>query len=160
MRALPVLAVTAALTAALAPGAAAKTVQIRHPGETVDHGRAGATWTAWKVRGVQVGIRLSAVSVAGFTTEWTEGHALNARIGLRCKYPTVKQVVGPGALGKRVLLPSVTAGVPLSVKVPGVSARCLPPSKYVGFYFLGLVIKPYFHPQYVARFAGSGIIPS
>jgi hypothetical protein len=59
-----------------------------------------------------------------------------------------------------VLLPSVTAGVPLSVKVPGVSARCLPPSKYVGFYFLGLVIKPYFHPQYVARFAGTGIIPS
>jgi len=160
MRTLALLAVTAALAAALAPVAGAKTVSIRHPGETADHGRAGATWTAWKVRGVPVGVRLSAITVAGFTTEWTEGHALNARIGLRCKYPTVKKVVEPGAVGKRVLVPSVTAGVPLSIKVPGLSARCLAPSKYVGFSFLGLVIKPYFHPQYVARFAGSGIIPS
>ena len=159
MRVLPLVAVVAALVAVGAPAAEARTVPIRHAGEGIDHGRAGATWTAWKVRGVQVGVRLSAVAVAGFMSEWTEGHAFDARIGLKCKYPTAKTIVTPGARGKRVLVPAVVAGTPVSLKVPGVSARCLAPSKYLGFSFLGLVVRPYFHPDYIARFAGSGIVP-
>jgi hypothetical protein len=78
------------------------------------------------------------------------------RIGLKCKYPTGKRIVTPGYRGPRVLRSSVVAGTPISLKIPGVSARCLAPSKYLGFYFLGAVIKPYFHPEYVARFAGTG----
>ena len=161
MSRLSLIAVVASLAGVLAPAAGAKTVPIRHPGESVDHGRARATWTAWKVRGVQVGVRLSAVTVSAFTSEWTEGHSFDARIGLKCRYPTAKKIVTPGKRGKRVLLASIAAGAPVSLRVPGVSARCLAPSKYVGFYFLGLIIKPYFHPQYMARFAGNGqLVPS
>ena len=65
----------------------------------------------------------------------------------------------PGARGKPLVVAAVQAGVPLSLRAPGASARCLAPSKFLGTYFLGLVIKPYFHPADVARFSGSGIVP-
>lgn len=153
------LSLTALLT--VAPGAAAKTVPIRAGDGTSGpaFGRAGATWKPWKVRGVQVGVRLSKVSVSGFTSQWTEGHSLLARIGLRCRYPTLKRPVTPGYSGPIARI-TVTAGVPVTTTVPGMSARCLAPSKYVGTYFLGLILKPDVHPAYVARLAGTGPVPS
>lgn len=153
------LSLTALLT--VAPGAAAKTVPIRAGDGTSGpaFGRAGATWKPWKVRGVQVGVRLSKVSVSGFTSQWTEGHSLMARIGVRCRYPRVKSPVTPGYAGP-VARVTVTAAVPISTTVPGTSARCLAPSRYLGVYFIGLVLTPDFHPAYVARFAGTGVVPS
>lgn len=156
-----ILTAVAALGLAVASTAAARTVPIRGGDGTTGpaYGRAGATWTAWKIRGVQVGIRLGRVSVAGFTSQWTEGHSLIARVGLRCRYPSMKRPVTPGYPGPTVRV-SATAGVPLSATVPGVSARCLAPSRYVGVSFLGLVLKPDVHPAYVARLAGAGFVPS
>lgn len=145
----------------VAPGVAAKTVPIRAGDGTSGpaFGRAGATWKPWNVRGTQVGVRLSKISVSGFTSQWTEGHSLLARIGLRCRYPRLKAPTTSGNNGPRVLV-AVTAGVPVSTTAPGVSARCLAPSRYLGVYFMGLILKPDFHPWYVARFAGTGIVPS
>ena len=159
MRVLPLVAVVAALVAVGAPAAEARTVPIRHAGEGIDHGRAGATWTAWKVRGVQVGVRLSKISVSGFTSQWTEGHGLYARIGVRCRYPRVKNPVTPSYTGPATRV-AASAGAPISTTVAGMSARCLAPSRYLGAYFIGLVLRPDFHPWYVARFAGTGHVPS
>lgn len=147
--------------AVAAPAAAAKSVPIRGGDGSSGpaFGHAGATWTAWKVHGRQVGVRLSKTSVTGFTSQWTEGHSLMARIGLRCRYPTVKRAVTPGYSGP-ITRVTVTAGAPVSTTVAGMSARCLAPSRYLGVYFIGLILKPDFHPAYVARFAGTGIVPS
>lgn len=143
------------------PAAGARTVPIRGGDGTAGpaYGRAGATWKAWKVRGVQVGVRLGTIRVSGFTSQWTEGHSLLARIGLRCRYPTLKRPVTPGYQGPIVRV-SATAGVPLSTTVPGFAARCLAPSRYVGVTFVGLALKPDVHPAYVARLAGTGAVPS
>ncbi len=159
LRVLLLLSLVALLT--VAPGAAAKTVSIRAGDGTSGptFGRAGATWKPWKVRGVQVGVRLSKISVSGFTSQWTEQHTLSARIGLRCRYPTVKSPVTPGYHGPFARV-AVTAGVAISTTVPGMASRCLAPSRYLGVYFIGLALKPDFNPAYVARFAGTGTVPS
>jgi len=153
------LSLVALLT--VAPGAAAKAVPIR-AGEGTSgpaFGSASATWKPWKVRGVQVGVRLSKISVSGFTSQWTEGHGLYARIGVRCRYPRVKNPVTPSYTGPATRV-AASAGAPISTTVAGMSARCLAPSRYLGAYFIGLVLRPDFHPWYVARFAGTGHVPS
>lgn len=155
MRNLLLIAAVTTLVGGAAPIAGAKTAPLRQAGSTVDHGRAGGTWTAWKVKGVQVGLRLSAVTFANFSPEWTEGHSFDSRIGLKCK-SRYRGVYVNGFRSARVLKDPLTVGVPVSVTVPRLSARCLPPAKYVGYSFIGGVVKPYFHSLYSARFAGTG----
>ncbi len=104
---------------------------------------------------MQVGLRLSAVTFVDFSAEWFEGHSFTSRIGLKCK-SRYRGVYINGFRSAVVVKNPLTPGVPVSVTVPRQSARCLPPAKYVGYSFIGGVVKPYFHPQYDARFAGTG----
>lgn len=158
VRVIPVLLI---LVAAPASAASAKTVPLKREGDSNSHGSATGTVTALKVKGKQVGVKLSKVTVRNFATEWTDYHSFYTVVTIKCRPPKVKGYKQPPAfisgMKSKAVVQLVTVGGLVSLDVPGVSYKCVRPSTFQGFSFAGVDIRPSLQNLwYYGRIGGSG----
>ncbi|MEI2702833.1 MAG: hypothetical protein V9E83_10580 [Baekduia sp.] len=157
---IPLSSLTVLLVLAAAP-AGAKTAPLLRDGDPAAHGSAIGSVTPVRVKGKQVGVKLSKVAIKDFSTEWTELHSFFTVVAITCRPRKVKGYKRPpdftsSMKGTRVDQEAAVGGL-VSLVVPGVTYRCVAPSTFLRLSFAGVQVKPAFHSVfYTGRVAGSG----